>query len=30
MDKQSTVTQQDRLAALYELSARLGTTLDLK
>lgn len=29
MDKQSTLTQQDRLAALYELSARLGTTLDL-
>ncbi len=30
MDKQATPTQQDRLAALYELSARLGTTLDLK
>lgn len=29
MDKQATPTQQDRLAALYELSARLGTTLDL-
>ena len=30
MEKQATLTQQDRLAALYELSARLGTTLDLQ